>query len=294
MDLHQLQAFEQIVLQGSFSKAARRLDISQPTISLRVHALEQEVGGALFIRGGSRLSLTELGRSFLPYAQAALRAMTRGVEVAQQTAQGKRGRVVIGTLPTLATGFFAAALERLHRLHPQLDIVVHTGHNQQILEMLYDSFVHIGCLTGPFFHPDMTVLLSIQEPLIMVAHASHPLAARSQVTLADLEAQGNPFFHIDWSLEAKHWQAQIATSNKALFEVPPQTAYDVIMRRTGVALLTRTMVRADLASGRLVEIAVQDMPAFQRACVLVRRKRDEQLPLAIDEFLSTLREESRV
>ena len=60
MDLHQLQAFDQIVVHGSFSKAARHLGVSQPTISLRIRALEQEVAGALFLRHGRQLRLTEL------------------------------------------------------------------------------------------------------------------------------------------------------------------------------------------------------------------------------------------
>src|SRR5687767_13362836 len=91
MDLHQLQAFVQIVVYNSFSKAARILGISQPTISLRIRALEQKVGGALFQRKGSRLHLTELGQNFLPYAETAVRAMTTGVDVARQTLQGERG-----------------------------------------------------------------------------------------------------------------------------------------------------------------------------------------------------------
>ncbi len=81
MDLHQLQAFDHIVLYNSFSKAARKLEVSQPTISLRIRALEQEVGGSLFERRGGRLFLTELGQNFLPYAKTAIRAMTtRGEE----------------------------------------------------------------------------------------------------------------------------------------------------------------------------------------------------------------------
>src|SRR5882724_7765304 len=106
MDLQQLQAFDQIVSLGSFSRAARRLGISQPAISLRMQALEHDVGGPLVLRGGRGVSLTELGRSFLPYAQAAVRAMTTGVDVARETVQGKRGRLLIGTLPSLATAFF--------------------------------------------------------------------------------------------------------------------------------------------------------------------------------------------
>lgn len=293
MDLHQLQAFDAIVLQGGFSKAARFLDISQPTISLRIQALEQVVGGALFVRGGSRLQLTELGRSFLPYARTALRAMKTGVDVAQETIRGKRGRVMVGTLPSLATGFFASALARLHSLHPLLDIAVHTGHNQQIAEMLYDGYVHVGLLTAPYFRLDVDCLLSLQEPLLFVTHVQHPLARRERVSIGDLEELGQPFFHIDWSLEVKQWQSRMVASQGHVIEVPPQTAYDLLMRGMGAALLTHSMVSADLRTGRLVALAVEEMPPLKRESTLVRFRRAEPLPMAVNEFVRVLREEAR-
>ena len=72
MDLQQLTAFDRIVRQGSFSRAARELHIAQPTISARIQALEQEVGGPLLARSNQGVKLTALGVSFLPYARRAL------------------------------------------------------------------------------------------------------------------------------------------------------------------------------------------------------------------------------
>ncbi|MCB9158140.1 MAG: LysR family transcriptional regulator, partial [Caldilineaceae bacterium] len=69
MDLQQLTAFDRIVRQGSFSRAARELHIAQPTISARIQALEQEVGGPLLARSNQGVKLTALGVSFLPYAR---------------------------------------------------------------------------------------------------------------------------------------------------------------------------------------------------------------------------------
>src|SRR5579884_2368305 len=264
MDMNQLQAFDQVVRQGSFSKASRSLDISQPTISLRIQALEQIVGGALFIRGGSRLELTELGRKFLPYARQALNILATGIEVAQLTQQGKLGRIMIGALPTLVNGFFATTLARLHVTHPHLDIAVHTGHNQQLVEMLYDSFVHIGLMSSPFFSPNLKTLLSIQEPLLVVCQANHPLALKDGVDISELKAGANPFFHIDWSPEANRWQSQVFSQAAGVVEIPPQTARDLLVQGIGVALLTRSLINDDLQAGRLVAIPVRDMPHFLR------------------------------
>ncbi len=80
MDVSQLAAFDRVVREGSFSRAAWALNIAQPTISARIQALEREVGGPLFERNNRRVSLTEKGVSFLPYARQALADITDGMQ----------------------------------------------------------------------------------------------------------------------------------------------------------------------------------------------------------------------
>lgn len=293
MDLHQLQAFDQIVFHGSFSKAARQLDVSQPTISLRIRALEQEVGGALFLRKGSQLHLTELGQSFLPYGQTALRAMTTGAEVARRTLRGEKGQLRIATSPSLATGFFATTVARFHQSYPHIDVAIHTGHNRQILEMLYEHYVHLGFVTGPFFHPEISSLLRLEEPLVMVTHPGHPLTQGEYITLADVMRQSHPFFLIDWSWEVRHWQSQWLSSAPSIIEVPPQTAYELVSSGMGVGLLTHALASQSLKKGELVEITVQDMPRLLRESLLVYRTADSPLPTAVNEWLRFFREEAR-
>ena len=72
MDRDQLIAFERIVREGSFNRAARSLGIAQATISGRIAALETTLGGPLFARGGRRATLTARGDTFLPYVRCAL------------------------------------------------------------------------------------------------------------------------------------------------------------------------------------------------------------------------------
>jgi DNA-binding transcriptional LysR family regulator len=294
MDLHQLQAFDQIVYHSNFSKAARKLGLSQPTISMRIRSLEQEVGGALFERRGSRLYLTELGQNFLPYAQTALRAMTTGADVARRTLQGERGQLRIATLPSLATGFFATSIARFHHHYPNIDVAIHTGHTREIIDMLYEHYVHLGFVVGPFFHPEISPLLHIKEPLTLVTHPRHPLIQSEHITLSDVVSQNHPFFLIDWSVEVKHWQSNLlASSQSSIIEVPPQTAYDLIVGGKGVTLLTQAMVSQDVKAGKLVELAIQDMPRFQRESLLMQRTDDSPQPTAVNKWLRWFQEEAR-
>ncbi|GCE30537.1 hypothetical protein KDA_60210 [Dictyobacter alpinus] len=268
------------------------MGISQPTISLRIQALEQELGDTLFVRGGKQLQLTQLGRNFIPYALQALTAMTSGLQVAQDTIQGRKGQFMLATLPALTTSFFAATLARLRHAHPALDIAVHTGHTQQIVEMLHDGLVELGLVVGPFFSPAMVPILQLKEPLMVIAHASHPLAKKERVTLDDLQTASNPFFQIDWSLEARYWQRNVQSTRLANIEVPPHTAYELLMSGIGTALLTHSFAHHGIQAGNLVELPVDDLPALQRECVLIRHEREASLSLAANDFIRILREET--
>jgi len=119
MDIDQLIAFDRIVREGGFSRAAWELHIAQPTISARIHALEQEVGGPLFARSSRRISLTALGTSFLPYARRAIEVLAEGAAAAREAQDGQRGRLTIGALGSLAGCLLAPALAQFQRGHPR-------------------------------------------------------------------------------------------------------------------------------------------------------------------------------
>ena len=90
MEINQLIAFELVARLGSYSRASRYLDVSQPTISLRIKELEKDVGGYLFVRAGKQMELTDLGKGFLPYARQALEVLHKGKERAQSIKEGKK------------------------------------------------------------------------------------------------------------------------------------------------------------------------------------------------------------
>lgn len=296
MEINQLQAFDMVTRQGSFSKAARALDISQPTISLRIRALEEAVGGVLFVRGGTRLELTELGTSFLPYARQALSALATGTEIVRQTKQGARGRVSLATLPAMTTGFVSSTIARFNASYTQVDLNIHTNHSDQILEMLYDDLVKLGLLNWPLFSPiSLTPLLHFREPLVVVAHPAHQLAQRESLTSLDVVHEGNPYWQVDWETETRSWHTHLIGAEQALTALPIHTAHDLVVRGIGVALLARPLVTDDLTAGRLVELPVQDLPAFARESALVCLSRERQhLSNATRNFIDVLREEGRM
>src|SRR6185369_15155744 len=119
----QLVAFDRVVREGSFSRAALALKIGQPAVSSRIQGLEEALGAPLF-RRGRRIAITTLGESFLPYVKRALELVSEGVETARLTRHGQRGRITLGVLGSLAGAVVGPALAKFMAAHPEVDCLV--------------------------------------------------------------------------------------------------------------------------------------------------------------------------
>ncbi|HEU5140545.1 MAG TPA: LysR family transcriptional regulator [Bacillales bacterium] len=291
MEINQLKAFDHVARLGSFSKAARYLNLSQPTISIRIKELEKSVGGALFHRVGKNMELTDLGKGFLPYARQALETLIKGVDRAESIKKGKVGEIRIGTLPTFTTGIFSSTIADVHDSYPDINLAIHTGHNQQIIEMLYDGFVKIGFMTYPFFNSDIKKLYQIKEPLILVAHKTHRLSKWKSMsfTVKEAFAESKPYILVDWSDESTHWQKTLINFGMDVLELPPATALDLVVSGNGVALLTESLARNFINDGTLVKLHPIDFPELFREVATVALESEKSLTPAVQCFLRALR-----
>jgi DNA-binding transcriptional LysR family regulator len=247
MDIDQLIAFERIVREGSFSRAAWQLGLAQPTVSARVQALERALGGPLFSRGGRRVTLTALGASFLPYARRALEVLTEGAEAARQAQAGQRGRVTLGVLGSLSGAFLAPALAHFRRQHPQVECLLRAADHEQIVELLCDGVVELGLIVWPCVTPpqaDLLPLLHLRETVVLVASPTHPLAGRGPLTQAEVANESRPLMPLRWWPSIHSRIARVAAQAESLLEVPMETARHLLLGGVGAAFFTRTLVAA--------------------------------------------------
>jgi LysR family transcriptional regulator, low CO2-responsive transcriptional regulator len=295
VDIDQLIAFDRIVREGSFSRAAWVLHIAQPTISARIRALEQAVGGPLFARSSRRVSLTALGASFLPYAQRALEVLNEGVAAAQQVQGGQRGRLTIGVLGSLAGCFLAPALAQFQREHPHVDCYARAGSHQQIVELLCDGVVELGLIAWPAIDPlnvELTALFELHEPVVLVVPRSHPLAGRARVTQDEVVASSNPLLLVRWWQSTHASVARIAARAASVANVPPETGRYLVLNGVGIGFFTRPQVADLVATGELVELPIVDLPPIVRESALVHRARQPALSAVATEFAVHVREQA--
>ena len=202
MDTDQLLAFQRVVREGTFSRAALTLDIGQPALSARIQALEGELGGALFTRG-RRVALTPLGNSFLPFVRRALETLEEGQRVAQAAQRGEHGRVTVACLGSLAGGLLGPALTEFVRVHPKVECHARSGDHELVLQQLWDGAVELGILVWPSGNAsahELEVLSVFEEPVLLAASPRHPLASKRSIAETELVGLGGPLLKLRWWL----------------------------------------------------------------------------------------------
>jgi LysR family transcriptional regulator, low CO2-responsive transcriptional regulator len=292
MQLDQLIAFDRIAREGSFSRAAVGLGLGQPAVSARILALEEAVGGTLFVRGRT-LRLTALGESLLPYVRRALEVLREGVEASRLAQVGERGSVRIGALGSLAGGLIGPAVAEFVRTHPKVDCTVRSGDHEFVLQLLLDGVVDAALTVWPCTSAvELTPLFLFREPVVLVAHPRHALARQGRVGREEVARLARPLLRLRW-WQAHHPQIErLAEESETSLEVAMETGRRLVASGVGAGFFTRTYIADELARGTLVEIRVRGLRLF-RDSALVRRSHSGPISPALAAFIQVLRGAAR-
>lgn len=295
MDIDQLIAFERVVREGSFSKAAWSLGIAQPTISARIQGLEQTVGGSLFHRG-RKVKLTERGVSFLPYARRMIATLQEGLESVRLAHSGERGRLTIGVLRSLTGKFLSPVLGKFQKQYPEVECYVREGDHWQLVEMLADGVIELAVICYPVIEPaltDITPLMQFREDVIVAVSKRHSLAKQRRVTQAQILEQANPFMLLRWWQVTPMPIATLAAKAKRVADLPTHTGKALLQDSMGIGFFTKMVILPELESGSVVGLEVTDMPPIYRDTALVRLSRNKELSPAASNFAQILQTEAK-
>lgn len=281
MDVDQLIAFQRVVREGSFTRAALALGIGQPAVSARIQALEAAVGGALFTRG-RRVALSALGEVFLPFARRATEVLDEGMASTRLAHDGHRGRVTLASLGSLAGGLVAPAIAGMIRSHPDVEWLVRSGNHEAVLALLWDGIVELGVIAWPSPEAIAAELVRVvvwREPVVLVVAPRHPLASRRTVVRDDIARLAQPFLRLRWWRTHHVEIDRIAERARRSIEVPMETARALALRGVAAGFFPRTYIADELAAGTLVALTVRDMAPLSRDSALVRRPRVAAAPV---------------
>ena len=259
MELRQLEYFTAVAAELNFSRAAERIHVVQSALSAAVAKLEKELGVALFDRSKRQIVLTAAGEVFLDHAREAIHAAHRARSSVEDYRAQLTGTVTLGILMSWGTLNLPAALQQFRRINPLVKV--------HLRQSLTGSAAHLAAIADG--QMDLA-LVSIQsspsalvalreltrEPMVLVCEASHPLAGRARLQLADLDGQDLIQFPVGWGIR------QRLDAGFAAAGVRPVNAYEV-----ADYAIAAELVRHRLATTILPTSAANRFPDLRKIAV---------------------------
>jgi DNA-binding transcriptional LysR family regulator len=189
MDLRKLDIFREVAAQQSFSRAAERLHMAQPAVSIAVRKLEEELGLTLFDRSGRQVMLTAEGATLLVSATAILRQVT---ELQQSSAELRgllQGELAIACPSMLATYYLPELLGRFLGQHPRLRTSVTQAGTHRIEQWLLDDQIELGVISvnGRPEQQQLEMVPLVDEQMVLCMPLDHPWAERKVIAVAELQ-----------------------------------------------------------------------------------------------------------
>jgi LysR family transcriptional regulator, low CO2-responsive transcriptional regulator len=289
--LHQLRTFRAVAEQLSFSAAAHELSISQPSVSYQVKELEAVLGLPLIDRLGKRVRLTEAGEVLYEYARRTLTLLDEATLVMEQMRGIERGTLRVGASTTVGIYVIPLALGAYKKLHPNLALSLEIGARETLQERVKRGVLDLAVLSLPIADPDLESTSFMDDELVMVVPAGHPLAGRSNLTLRDFT--GESFLMREPGSGTRIAVQMASRAAGVSLQVGMELGSNGAIKHAveaglGVAVLSSHAIELERRGGGLVVVDIEGFPILRPWSIVHLRRR--QLPSAVGQFIEFLRD----
>ncbi len=186
MEQH-LLVFKDVAETKNITLSAKKLHMSQPSISLQIQNLENQYGARFFDRTNKGVTLTKEGDIFYAHVRSVLDILASAKEQINALAKGQRGLIYLGATLTIGEYILPNILAFLYKTHPDVDFKVKIANTESISQDVLEKKLHIGLIEGPVpRHKDLNVEKFWEDELVVVLPHSHAWASRKSITLAEL------------------------------------------------------------------------------------------------------------
>jgi len=184
-ELRQLRYFVAVAEERNLTRAAARLHITQQSLSQQIRTLEAQLGVTLFERSRRGVALTNVGAVLLREARPVLAQAERAVETVRRAARGEQGELRVGFLASVANYFMPPVVRAFRERHPGVTLHTEDLTIAALVAGLREGTLDAG-LSRPPLVDDLATEVVLREPVAAVLPEGHPLADRTELTLADL------------------------------------------------------------------------------------------------------------
>jgi DNA-binding transcriptional LysR family regulator len=266
MELSQLTIFLTVATERSFSRAAVRLERTQPAISLAVQRLEAELGEKLLDRSLKDGTLTDAGKIVFEYAQK-FENMRRELRNSLTELRNQyTGRLIIGANESGAL-YLLTHIAKFRGLYPGVKIEVRRALSSNIPNEVLDNALDLGVVSYRPGDRNLHSMVIYHDAVAFIVHPRHRFAKRKQISIRDLGNEvviahniASPYRQLVLDAFQKHR----VTLNMAIEMPTVETIKKLVESEMGVAFVPRMCVQSELAAGQLVEVPVRELPVARK------------------------------
>jgi DNA-binding transcriptional LysR family regulator len=278
IDAKLLRTFVTIVDLRSFTRAGRRLGLSQSAISQQIGAQEKQLGVKLLVRAGKGVRPSAAGEILLQYARQILQKVDEAQRVLTAYDATGSGVLRIGAGGAACEHLLPAVLKEFNAQFPRVELRVESGRSRLTTERLLDGTLDVGMLTMPLTEPKLRLFELARDELVLIAAPGHEWAAQRRIEPADLaerpllvyERRSSTFQIIERML------LEAGVFPRMVMEMDHLGAVAAMVRAgLGLAIVPRWAVLGDVNAGRLLALSI-GRNGLHRAWALALRAEDHQ------------------
>ncbi|WP_134686619.1 LysR family transcriptional regulator [Brevibacillus migulae] len=288
MEFRQIRYVLAVAQEHSFSRAAERLHLAQPSLSQQIAKLEKMFDVQLFHRLPQHVELTDAGARFVQVASQIM-DQVEGLEREMRSyAQGESGRLFVGSLPITGEYVLPEVISEFSRMYPGVELQLVEERSSQLEQLLARGIIDVSLLTMPISEPSLAVEPAIREEIYLALPPEHPLASAQEVELSDLADQpfillkeGQGFRQITLTLcEQAGFRPKIVFESSNI-----HTVQSLVAAGMGISFAPAMITAAGRTSARPAYVRLATRP--ERTLVVAYR-RDRHLSKPVKAFMDML------
>lgn len=275
MDLRQLEYFLVLCNELHFTKAAEKLNISQPTLSHQIRVLENKLGVPLFDRLGKKITITDAGRILHEQCTNIFRTIENTKKQINELRELKAGNLVIGTVPGELTDLVSDYLLDYHREYPDIQVCIKSSEN--LLKLFKDNDIDFAVSYKQedfdYEEEQLNIITLFKEELLVVAHKEHPLMASEIIPFQEVLEHQLILFPKNY--QCKKLIVNAARKKKLQVKTKIETAsvhaiFNLVEQNVGATILSKSVCNLH-TSNVICERSICNPPLVREIVLLYRK-----------------------
>ena len=274
MDIHDLEVFLAMVRHLNFSHAGEDLHLSQPSVSIRIHRLEDELQTMLFERIGKKTALTEAGRILEPYARRVVAALDDSRKAIEEYRGLQQGSLRIGASTTPGMYLVPRIIARFRSRYPKIAVRLTIENTRQVEVGIINNEFDLGLVGGHLVGDEIETLPWRTDELVLIVPPGHPLACMKQIKLSDLMKE--TFINREpgsasRAVVERHVQLSPLPLGASLELGNPETVKLAVKDGLGIAFISKFAIEQELKAKSLVALKIHGMKINRELKIIYRK-----------------------